>query len=78
MAKNEKEQVDQATAEAAPRVFNFNGMELPDPDPEMSPEDVKAMYAPMYPEITNATISGPEIVGGKRIFKFTREIGTKG
>lgn len=77
MAEKETTKTAEAGADL-PRVFNFNGMELIDPDPDMTPEQVKQLYAVSYPELTNAAISGPEVIGGRRVFKFTREIGTKG
>ena len=34
------------------RVFQFNGIRLPDPNPEMSVDNVKALYSAQYPELT--------------------------
>ena len=44
------------------RSFSFNGLKLPEPDEQMSVEEVKSFYANQYPELTTAAISGPEIV----------------
>jgi PRTRC genetic system protein C len=60
------------------RSFEFNGMRLPDPDPKVSVEDVRALYAHQYPEIATAAITGPEAVGDKLRYQFTRAIGSKG
>jgi PRTRC genetic system protein C len=60
------------------RIFEFNGVRLPDPDPKLSAEDVRTLYAHQYPEITTASITGPEAVGDKLVYRFTRAIGTKG
>jgi PRTRC genetic system protein C len=60
------------------RVFEFNGVRLPDPDPKLSVEDVRALYAHQYPDIATASITGPEAVGDKLVYRFTRAIGTKG
>lgn len=38
-------------------------MKLPDPDPRMTPEEVKAIYSHQYPELTTAAIPGPEAAG---------------
>jgi PRTRC genetic system protein C len=60
------------------RVFEFNGVKLPDPDPKLSPEDIRNLYAHQYPDIATASITGPEAVGDKLRYQFTRAIGSKG
>ena len=60
------------------RSFEFNGMRLPDPNPKLSVEEVRALYANQYPDIATASITGPEPVGDKLVYRFTRAIGTKG
>ena len=60
------------------RVFEFNGVRLPDPDPKLSPEEVRNLYAHQYPDIATAAITGPETVGDKLRYQFTRAIGAKG
>lgn len=60
------------------REFSFNGVKLPDPNPDMTVEQVRTMYTPRYPDITTAVIEGPEAVGGKQVFRFVRAVGTKG
>jgi PRTRC genetic system protein C len=60
------------------RSFEFNGMRLPDPNPKLSVEEVRALYAHQYPDIATAAITGPEAVGDKLVYRFTRAIGTKG
>jgi PRTRC genetic system protein C len=45
------------------REFSFNGLKLPDPNPQMSVEDVRGVLSMQYPEIATAAISGPEPVG---------------
>jgi len=39
---------------------------------------VRAVLATMYPDIATATITGPEAVGEKLIYRFVAAIGTKG
>lgn len=51
---------------------------LPDPNPDMSVEQVREMYIPTHPEITTATVTGPETVDGKLRYTFSRAIGYKG
>ena len=60
------------------RYFEFNGVRLPDPDPKLSVEEVRALYAHQYPDIATATITGPEAIGDKLRYQFTRAIGSKG
>lgn len=60
------------------RVFVFNGMRLPDPDPTMSPAKVKDFFAAMYPELINAEVLGPVEKTGELEFEFRRSTGTKG
>ena len=38
------------------RIFQFQGIRLPDPNPEMSVEEVKALYAAQYPELATAVV----------------------
>ena len=60
------------------RIFEFNGVRLPDPDQKLSPEEVRILYAHQFPEIATASITGPEAVGDKLRYQFTRAIGSKG
>ena len=60
------------------RIFSYNGTTLGDPDRNMSPEQVRNLYANQFPELATAAISGPENAGGKLRYSFTRAIGTKG
>jgi PRTRC genetic system protein C len=60
------------------RVFQFQGIRLPDPNPEMSVEEVKALYAAQYPELATAVVNGPEAAGDKMRYTFERSIGSKG
>jgi len=60
------------------REFTWNGVKIPDPDRKLSPEEVRAVLATMYPDIATATITGPEAVGDKLLYRFAAAIGTKG
>ena len=60
------------------RVFQFNGIRLPDPNPEMTVDNVKALYSAQYPELTTAVVNGPEAVGDRLRYTFDRAIGSKG
>ena len=60
------------------REFTYNGLKLPDPNPKLSADEVKAVYAAQYPELATAAINGPEAVGDKLRYDFVRAIGSKG
>ena len=60
------------------REFTWNGVKIPDPDRKLSPEEVRAVLATMYPDIATATITGPEAVGDRLLYRFAVAIGTKG
>jgi PRTRC genetic system protein C len=60
------------------RIFRYNALEIPDPDPNMSVDKIKRLLANQYPELNNAAVEGPERVGGDHVFTLKRSIGTKG
>ena len=60
------------------RHFEFNGVRLPDIAPQLAPEEIRTLYSHTYPDIATASITGPEAVGDKLVYRFTRAIGTKG
>lgn len=59
------------------RVFQYNGMELPDPNPAYSPAKVADFYAAMYPELGVCSISEGVISGDKQTFTFIKAAGSK-
>ncbi|MHB8656074.1 MAG: PRTRC system protein C [Terriglobia bacterium] len=63
---------------AVTRIFTFNGVKLPDPDPKLSPEEVRGTFATIYPDIATASVTGPEAVGDQLRYNFVRAIGAKG
>lgn len=52
--------------------------DLPDPNPAMTPAEVKKLYSDKFPELTNAIIEGPQLRGDTAEFRFKLEVGTKG
>ena len=60
------------------REFTWSGVKIPDPGRHLAPEEVRAVLATMYPDIATATITGPEAIGGKLLYRFVAAIGTKG
>lgn len=61
-----------------PREFVFHGQKLPDPNPALTPEQVIELLTPAYPELSTATMTGPDAQGGKMVYTFSRALGTKG
>jgi PRTRC genetic system protein C len=60
------------------RIFNYHGRILPDPDPKMSPDQVRLFFANAHPELLNATTEGGEFDGTTQTWTFKRAVGTKG
>ena len=60
------------------REFVYNGVNLADPGPTFTPDDVRDLYSAQYPELTTAAIDGPEYSGEVMRFKFVRAAGAKG
>ena len=65
-------------AEVLLREFNYNGIRIPDPAPQMSVEQVRDLLTPQFPEIATATLTGPEDTGTTLRYTFNRAIGSKG
>jgi PRTRC genetic system protein C len=51
---------------------------LSDPNPADTPEAVMSYYSNIYPELTTASVHGPEIKENKAVYEFKTTIGTKG
>lgn len=64
--------------EALKRIFTYNNRNLPDPDPQMTPDEVRAFYAGTYPELQSGVVDGPEEDGNKLVYELRRAVGTKG
>ncbi|MDR6445569.1 UNVERIFIED_ORG: PRTRC genetic system protein C [Burkholderia sp. 1263] len=64
--------------QALAREFRYNGAKLTDPSPTFTLQQVRDFYANTYPEIVNAEIEGPDVVGNRNVFTFRRAVGTKG
>jgi len=64
------------------RVFKFRNSNedviLPDPNSDMSPDEVMDFYSTTYTELTTATVHGPEIENDRLVYHFKTTIGTKG
>ena len=51
---------------------------LEDPDSRMSLSEVTDFYSIIYPELTTATLHGPELEEDRAVYRFKTTIGTKG
>jgi PRTRC genetic system protein C len=65
-------------AEVLLREFYYNGVRIPDPGPDLTVEQVRDLLTPTYPEISTASLSGPEDTGSALRYTFSRAIGSKG
>ena len=66
------------------RVFVYDGREFPDPDPNLSVDDVRASMSNFFPELSNAEVkesqrdSATEPGQQESVYEFQRRVGTKG
>ena len=64
------------------RVFKFTThryvVVLSDPNNELSVNEVMDFYSMTYPELTTATVHGPEWEEDKAVYRFKTTIGVKG
>ena len=60
------------------REFVFNGIKLPDPNPDLPIEKVREIHAMTYPEISTAAVEGPEILGNRLRYTFSRAVEIRG
>ena len=67
---------------ALKRVFQpkkgSTSLELDDPDSSLSLNEVMDFYSMNYPELTTATVQGPEIENDRAVYQFKTTIGVKG
>jgi len=59
------------------RVFVYDGREFPDPDPKMSPEQVRQNLSSLLPELANADTRQSKR-GEDDVYTFQKRVGTKG
>ena len=59
------------------RTFIYNGQKFPDPDPNLSVDEVKAAMADFMPELATADVTETDD-GETKLVEFKRKVGTKG
>lgn len=61
------------------RKFDYNGVDLPDPDPSKTPLQVRDFWASTnYGELMTAAVEGPVIKDGIAQYKFLKAVRDKG
>ena len=56
----------------------MTGFDCRIPTRALSIDEVRTAFSATYPEIATASVTGPEAVGNKLVYYFTKAIGTKG
>jgi len=59
------------------RVFVYDGRDFPDPDPNMSVDEVRQSMTSFFPELANADTKQSKR-GDDDIVEFQKRVGTKG
>ncbi len=59
------------------RKFIYDGRQFPDPDPNMTPDEVRQSMAQFFPELANAEVIEAK-QGDDTVYDFKRRVGTKG
>ncbi len=81
------EKVPEKPKEIVPkkRIFVYDGREFQDPDPKMTPDEIRQYYVTFFPELANAEILAPvnrpvkaPEEGVEAVIEFKRRVGTKG
>lgn len=53
-------------------------VDLPDPNPDFTAEEVSQFYSGQHSELTTSTVDGPKIEGDAAVYEFKTTVGTKG
>ena len=59
------------------RVFVYDGREFPDPDPNLTPDEVRQMMTDFFPELANAEVE-ETTRGEDTLYELIRKVGVKG
>jgi PRTRC genetic system protein C len=59
------------------RQFIYDGRTFPDPDPNMSVDEVRQRFTDFFPELANADTKTQQ-VGSDTVTTFAKRVGTKG
>lgn len=67
-----------ATPTTLKRVFHYNGISIPDPNPALAPAKCLEILAGQFPELLNAKVEPPETDAGVQSFQLRVTAETKG
>ena len=59
------------------RIFVYDGREFPDPDPSLTPDQVRQRMSDFFPELANADVR-EHTRGADTLYELVRRVGTKG
>jgi PRTRC genetic system protein C len=59
------------------RVFSYDSREFPDPDPNMTVDEVRQSLTTFFPELSNAETKTVKR-GDDEVTSFVKRVGTKG
>ena len=59
------------------RVFVYDGREFPDPDPALTPDEVRQKMTDFFPELANAEVR-EQTRGEYTLYELVRKVGVKG
>ncbi len=59
------------------RVFVYDGREFPDPDPTLTPDEVRKVMTDFFPELATAEVREHQR-GEDTLYELVRRVGTKG
>lgn len=57
------------------RIFVYDGREFPDPDPNLSPEEVRRVMTDFFPELANAELREYH-KGEDTLYELVRRVGS--
>jgi len=57
---------------------NGKDINLDDPNPEFTADEVLEFYSNVHPELTTYTVAGPELKNDEQHYTFKTTVGTKG
>ena len=59
------------------RIFVYDGREFPDPDPSLTPDQVRQRMSDFFPELANADVR-EHTRDADTLYELVRKVGTKG